>query len=47
MSIVAIDRNLVIFSEVIFKVATWHLYFIFWFPDSNFSLALIINSEFQ
>ena len=36
-------RSLLIFSNANFKMATRQPYWIFWFPDSNFSLALNIN----
>ena len=42
---VAMGRSLVIFSDVAFKMAVWQPYWIFWFPDSNFSLALNIKSK--
>ena len=42
-----IGRSLLIFSDVTFKMAAWRPYWIFWFPDSNFSLALNINSKLQ
>ena len=44
---VAIGRSLLIFSDVIFKMAAWRPYWIFWFPDSNFTLALNINFKLQ
>ena len=44
---VAIGRSLLIFSDVAFKMAAWRPYCIFWFPDSNFSLALNINFKLQ
>ena len=44
---VAISRSLLIFSNVTFKMAAWRPYWIFWFPDSNFSLALNINFKLQ
>ena len=44
---VAIGRSLLIFSDVAFKMAAWRPYWIFWFPDSNFSLALNINFKLQ
>ena len=47
MLMVVIGRSLLIFSDVIFKMAAWWPYWIFWFPDSNFSLALNINSKLQ
>ena len=47
MLMVAIGRSLLIFSDVAFKMAAWQPYWIFWFPDSNFSLALNINFKLQ
>ena len=47
MLMVAIGRSLSIFSDVTFKMATWRPYWIFWFPDSNFTLALNINLKIQ
>ena len=47
MLMVAIGRSLLIFSDVTFKMAAWRPYWIFWFPDSNFTLALNINFKFQ
>ena len=48
MLTVVIDRSLVIFSDVTFKMTAWWPYCSFiWFPDSNFSLALNMNSEIQ
>ena len=44
---VAIGRSLLIFSDVIFKMAAWWPYWIFWFRDSNFTLALNINYKLQ
>ena len=44
---VVIGRSLLIFSDVIFKMAAWWPYWIFWFPDYNFSLALNINSKLK
>ena len=44
---VAIGRSLLIFSDVTFKMAAWWPYWIFWFPDSIFSLALNINFKLQ
>ena len=44
---VVIGKSLLIFSEVKFKMAAWWPYWIFWFPDSNFSLALNINSKLK
>ena len=45
--LVVIGRSLLIYSDVTFKMAAWRPYLIFWFPDSNFSLALNINSKLQ
>ena len=39
MLMVAIGRRLLIFSDVTFKMAAWRPYWIFWFPDSNFTSA--------
>ena len=47
MLMVAIGRSLLIFSDVTFKMATLWPYWIFWFPDSNFTLALNINFKLQ
>ena len=47
MLMVVIGRSLLIFSDVTFKIAAWWPYWIFWFPESNFSLALIINSKLK
>ena len=47
MLVLVICNSLLIFSEVTFKMAAWWPYWIFWFPDSNFSLALNINSKLQ
>ena len=47
MLMVAIGRSLLIFSDVTFKIAAWRPYWIFWFPDSNFTLALNINFKLQ
>ena len=47
MLMVAIGRSLLIFSNVTFKMAAWWPYWIFWFPDSNFTLALNINFKLQ
>ena len=47
MLMVVIGKSLLIFGEVTFKMAAWWPYWIFWFPDSNFSLALNINSKFK
>ena len=40
-------RSLLIFIGVNFKIAAWQPYLSFWFPDSNFSLALNMNSKLQ
>ena len=47
MLMVAISRTLLIFSNVTFKMAALRPYWIFWFPDSNFTLALNINFKLQ
>ena len=47
MLMVAIGRSVLIFSDVTFKMAAWRPYWIFWFPDSNFTLALNINFKLQ
>ena len=47
MLMVVIGKSLLIFIEVTFKMAAWWPYWIFWFPDSNFSLALNINSKLK
>ena len=47
MLMVAIGRSLLIFSDITFKMAAWWSYWIFWFPDSNFSLTLNINSKLK
>ena len=47
MLMVVIGKSLLIFSEVTFKMAARRPYWIFWFPDSNFSLALNINFKLQ
>ena len=47
MLMVAIGRSLLIFSDVTFKMAAWRPYWIFGFPDSNFTLALNINFKLQ
>ena len=47
MLMVAIGKSLLIFSDVTFKMAAWRPYWIFWFPDSNFTLALNINFKLQ
>ena len=45
MFLVAMGRNLLIFSDVTFKMAAWWPYCIFCFLGSNFSLAMHINSK--
>ena len=45
MLFVATARSLLIFRDVTFKMAAWRPYWIFRFPDSNFSLALNIKSK--
>ena len=47
MLMVVIGRSLLIFSDVTFKMAAWQPYWISWFPDSNFNLAMNINSKLQ
>ena len=47
MLMVAISRSVLIFSDVTFKMVAWRPYWIFWFPDSNFTLALNINFKLQ
>ena len=47
MLMVAIGRSLLIFSDVTFKMAAWRPYWIFWFPDSKFTLAFNINFKLQ
>ena len=47
MLMVAIGKSLLIFSNVTFKMAAWRPYWIFWFPDSNYTLALNINLNFS
>ena len=47
MLMVAIGRSLLIFSDVTFKMAAWRPYWIFCFPDSNFTSALNINLKLQ
>ena len=42
-----IGSSLLIFSGVNFKMAAWWPYWIFWFPDSSFSLALNISSKLK
>ena len=36
-----------VFSDATFKMAAWQPYWIFWFSDSTFSLALYIKSKFH
>ena len=40
-------RSLLIFSNVNYKMAARQPYWNFWFPDSNFSLALNINCKLK
>ena len=47
MLMVAIGRSLLIFSDITFKMAAWRPYWIFWFPDSHFILALNINFKLK
>ena len=47
MLMVAIGRSLLIFSDVTSKMAAWRPYWIFWFPDSNFTLPLNINFKLE
>ena len=47
MLMVAIGRSLLIFSDVTFKMSAWWPYWIFWFPDSNFTLAWMSTSNFS
>ena len=47
MFMVAIGRSLLIFSDVTDKMAAWRPYWIFWFSDSNLTLALNINFKLQ
>ena len=44
---VVIGRSLLIFSDVTFKMAAWWPYWIFWFPDCNFTFTLNINSKLK
>ena len=46
MLMVVIGRSLLIFSDITF-MAVWQPYWIFGFSDSNFTLALNINSKLQ
>ena len=45
--IVVIGKSLLIFSDITFKMAAWRPFCIFLFPDSNFTLALNMNSKLQ
>ena len=45
MLFVTMARSLLIFSDLTFKMAAWQPYWVYWFPDSNFSLALNIKSK--
>ena len=47
MLMLVIVRSLLTFSNVTFKMAAWWPYWIFSFPDSNFSFALNINSKLK
>ena len=47
MLMVVIGRSLLIFNDVTFKMTAWQPFWISWFPDSNFSLGLNINSKLQ
>ena len=47
MLFVAMDRSLLIFRDVPFKMAAWWPYWIFQFLDSNLSLALNIKSKLK
>ena len=47
MLMVVIGRSLMIFNDVTFKMAAWQPYWISWFPDCNFNLALNVNSKLQ
>ena len=40
-------KSLLIFSNVNLKMAARQPYWIFWFPDPNFSLALNMNSKLK
>ena len=42
---VGMGRSLLIFSDVTFKMAAWRPYWIFRFPDYNFSLPMNIKSK--
>ena len=44
---VAMEKNLLIFSDITFKMAAWLSSWVFQFPDSNYSLALKIKSKLQ
>ena len=45
MLFVGMGRSLLIFSDVTFKMAAWWTYWIFRFPDCNFSLPMNIKSK--
>ena len=45
--LIYMGRSLLTFSNVNFKMAAWRPYWIFWFPDSNLTLALNVNSKRQ
>ena len=47
MLMVVKGRSLLIFRDITFKMAAWQPYWIFGFPDFNFTLALNINSKLQ
>ena len=47
MLMMAKGRSLLIFSDVTSKMAAWWPYWMFWFPDSNFTLALNIDFKLQ
>ena len=47
MLVLVIGSSLLIFSDDTTKMAAWWPYWIFWFPDCNFSLALNINSKLK
>ena len=45
--IVCMERSLLVFSNVTFKMTVWQPYWIFQFLDSNFNLALNMKSNFR
>ena len=47
MLMVVKGRSLLIFKDITFKMAAWQPYWISWFPDFNFNLALNINFKLQ